>query len=163
MTYAEKIVGKTSRGDTVLLQHRPGESKSIGKYGQCSTDVFVILRRAGAADKEKVPSVKPGGKNGRYDLLSCTLPGWTKRPYWGRVLGWYFLNKRHLSWKEFMRKEKTSNGWRYVWQVNHLEGPGNCCLASLELESGEHNRSHYEANARRMYGSVFRRPAASSA
>ena len=108
-------------------------------------------------DKTMKIWAKPGGKNGRCDLV-CALPGWKRGVFFHRVLGWYFLNKRHLPWYEYSKQEKIGKAVRYLWQVNHLAEPENCCLWALELGPGELNRSHYKANAKAKYNTVFRLP-----
>lgn len=158
MVFAEKVVGKSDKGVTVILQHCPRKVRFYGKYDQCCSDVVIIHRVAGQPDEMRHPWAKRGGKNGRYDLV-CNLPGWKKDSYYCRVLGWYFLNKRHLSWKEYNSKEKVGKLWRYAWQVNHKKAPEDCCLSNLELGSAQDNADDYAETAKERYNSVWRRPA----
>ena len=83
-----------------------------------------------------------------------------------RVLGWYFLNTGHLSWKEFNRKEKVRGGRsRFYWRVNHLDGyPEHCTLDRMALCSVYDDMDHYADHAVELYNThaaFKKRPAAS--
>ena len=77
-----------------------------------------------------------------------------------RVLGWAFLNKRHLSWAQYNEKEKIGGGReRYIWQVNHLEGgPERCILSNMELCRQSENEEHYADHAVDLHRSVHKKP-----
>ena len=77
-----------------------------------------------------------------------------------RVLGWAFLNKRHLSWARHNEKEKIGGGReRYIWQVNHLEGgPEHCILSNMELCRQSENEEHYADHAVDLHRSVHKKP-----
>ena len=88
-----------------------------------------------------------------------TLPGWPRSSYYMRVLGWYFLNNRHLTWKDYSCKVKRGKALVYKWRVNHTAGgPESCILSSLRLVPVEEDMEHYAENAKDLYGTVWRRP-----
>ena len=146
-------------GCTWLLAYYPGQPGFYGEFQQCSSDVYLLLRRKGHPDE--VQQLNPHrGKGGRYDL-EATVPGWPRRSYYMRILGWYFLRTKHLTWAQFSEKVKHGRGTVYKLRVNHKLGrPENCMLQELELVDFDKDLEHYAEHAKELYGRVWKRPAA---
>ena len=154
----EKIVS-CQKGCVWLLAYYPGQPGYYGEFNQCSSDVYLLLRRKGCPT-EVLPLVPHRGKGGRHDL-QVKIPGWPKNSYFMRVLGWYFLNARHMAWSEYTAKVEHGRGMVYKWRVNHTKGrPEHCILDDLKLVPFEDDIDHYGEHAQEFYGTVWKKPAA---
>ena len=153
----DKIVGRRGKS-TWIVRYTPDDVCFYGAFGQCSSDVKLVVRTLGECEVEKKLRASRSGR-GRYDLR-CNIPGWRREVYWMRVLGWAFLNKQHLSWAKYNEKEKIGGGReRYIWQVNHLEcGPEHCILSKMELCKQSENEEHYADHAVDLHETVFKKP-----
>ena len=86
-----------------------------------------------------------------------------------RVAGWAFRAKKKMAFDEYQRKDfvRQANGKRYYeyrHQINHMGGhPENCCLDRLELVTAGENKDLYAVEAKDLWHSVYKRPAAATA
>ena len=116
-----KPVGTDGKGRHWVLVWAPN-NKAL-KIGGCLTDAFLEKRKAGCKPQRKLPTAHAGkGGAGRLELKSPRgLPqpwGGAKgdlRPYWHRLLAWYFVPKARrptgLTLEQFFEKE----GMQYKW------------------------------------------------
>lgn len=111
-----KLVGVDSKGSRWFIVWNP-HGKLLHIQG-CTADVYLEKRTASREPQRKLPTAHAGkGGTGRIELRAPQgMPQpWGARPYWHRVVAWFFAPKAcrpfGLTLEAFFAKDGQSYNW----------------------------------------------------